>query len=107
MAIATQANGTAFVTDGLLRKSVVVAQSLGGHGVSVSAGSTTRLSPTFFSRHTRKTLVYPSPVTQPVAFAEGLLDYLSRDPHDVLIPTDDASLAVIARYRSEFERVTR
>jgi len=107
MAIATLANGAAFVTDGLLRKSVVVAQSLGGHGLSVSAGSTTRLSPTFFSRHVRNTLVYPSPVSQPVAFVERLLEYLRREPHDVLIPTDDASLAVIARYRSDFERVTR
>src|SRR5215216_7408820 len=103
----TQVNGTAFVTDGLLRKSVVVGQSLGRHGVSVSAGSTTRLSPAFFSRYSHKTLIYPSPVTQPEAFAERLLEYLRREPHDVLIPTDDASLAVTARYRSDFERVTR
>jgi predicted ATP-grasp superfamily ATP-dependent carboligase len=103
----TQVSGSAFVTDGLLRKSVVVGQSLGKHGVSVSAGSTTRLSPAFFSRHSDKTLVYPSPVTQPVAFAERLLEYLRREPHDVLIPTDDASLAVSARYRSDFEQVTR
>lgn len=107
MTTATQANERAFVTDGLLRKSVVVCQSLGRHGVNVSAGSTTRLSPTFFSRHCRNTLVYPSPVTQPAVFAERMLDYLGREPHDVLIPTDDASLSVIARYRTDFERVTR
>src|SRR5215475_1986603 len=107
MSSAIQANGTAFVTDGLLRKSVVVCQSLGRHGVSVSAGSTTRFSPTFFSRHCRQTLVYPSPVSQPDAFAERLLDYLRKAPHDVLIPTDDASVAVCARYRADFERVTR
>ena len=85
--MAIHAKGTAFVTDGLLRKSVVVCQSLGRHGVSVSAGSITRLSPTFFSRHCHKTLVYPSPVTQPDAFAERLLDYLRKAPHDVLIPS--------------------
>src|SRR5262245_9682426 len=100
------ANGTAFVTDGLLRKSVVVCQSLGRRGVSVSAGSTTRLSPTFFSRYCRQTLVYPSPVAQPVAFAERLLDHLRRTPHDVLIPTDDAALSVCARYRRDLERHT-
>jgi predicted ATP-grasp superfamily ATP-dependent carboligase len=107
MSSTTQANGTAFVTDGLLRKSVVVCQSLGRHGVSASAGSTTRLSPAFFSRHCQKTLVYPSPVSQPAAFADRLLDYLRKEPHDVLIPTDDATLAVCGRYRSDFERVTR
>src|SRR6266568_3587993 len=67
---------SAFVTDALLRKSVVVCQSLGRHGVSVSAGGTTRLSPAFFSRHCQRTLVYLSPVTQPEQFAATLLEYL-------------------------------
>jgi predicted ATP-grasp superfamily ATP-dependent carboligase len=98
---------SAFVTDALLRKSVVVCQSLGRHGVSVSAGSTTRLSPAFFSRHCRQTLVYPSPVTQSRAFAHRLLEYLEQKPHDVLIPTDDAALSAISAHRNEFERVTR
>jgi predicted ATP-grasp superfamily ATP-dependent carboligase len=75
--------------------------------LSISAGSTTRLSPTFFSRYCRKTLIYPSPVTDPLAFAERLLHYLRRRRHDVLLPTDDASLAVCARYRADFERLTR
>jgi len=105
--MATHADATAFVMDGLLRKSVVVCQSLGTRGVNVSAGSTTRLSPAFFSRYCHKSVVYPSPVTQPDVFAEHLLDYLRRQRHDVLIPTDDASLAVCARYRGEFESVTR
>jgi predicted ATP-grasp superfamily ATP-dependent carboligase len=50
---------------------------------------------------------YPSPSTQPDAFVETLLDYLQRNPHDVLIPTDDATLAACSRHRADFERVTR
>src|SRR5919197_1019369 len=107
MARSSSTPETAFVTDALLRKSVVVCQSLGRHGVSVSAGSTTRLSPTFFSRHCRGSMLYPSPSTQPDAFVETLLDYLRRHPHEVLIPTDDATLAACSRYRSDFERVIR
>jgi len=107
MAAATPTQPTAFVTDALLRKSVVVCQALGKQGVHVSVGSTTRLSPAFFSRFCRNTLVYPSPISQPDAFAETLLDYLRRKPYDVLIPTDDATLAVRARYRADFEQVTR
>src|SRR5919197_644583 len=107
MARSSSTPETAFVTDALLRKSVVVCQSLGRHGVSVSAGSTTRLSPTFFSRYCRGSMLYPSPSTQPDAFVETLLDYLRRNPHDVLIPTDDASLAACSRHRADFERVTR
>jgi predicted ATP-grasp superfamily ATP-dependent carboligase len=95
-----------FVTDGLLRKSVVVCQSLGRRGVDVTIGSTTRLSPAFFSRFCQEQMVYPSPVTQPEAFVATLLRYLSQHHHDVLLPTDDATLSLISRYRDAFERVT-
>jgi predicted ATP-grasp superfamily ATP-dependent carboligase len=96
----------AFVTDGLLRKSVVVCQSLGRRGVDVTVGSTTRLSPAFFSRFCRRHVVYPSPLAQPGAFVETLLRYLGRHRQDVLLPTDDATLRVISDHRDAFERVT-
>jgi predicted ATP-grasp superfamily ATP-dependent carboligase len=96
----------AFVTDALLRKSVVVCQALGRQGIDVAAGSTTRLSPAFFSRYCRGQLLYPSPVTRPAEFVQTLLEYLRRHYHPVLLPMDDASLAVIAAHRTEFERVT-
>lgn len=96
----------AFVTDALLRKSVVVCQSLGRQGIDVAAGSTTRLSPAFFSRHCREQLVYPSPKDRPGAFIQVVLDYLRRRPHDVLLPTDDATLAVCSQHRNELERLT-
>ncbi|MGH2369244.1 MAG: hypothetical protein ACRDI2_13695 [Chloroflexota bacterium] len=95
-----------FIADGLLRKSVVVCQSLGRRGVDVTIGSTTRLSPAFFSRFCRQQMVYPSPVAQPDEFVATLLGYLERHRHDVLLPTDDATLALISRHRNAFERVT-
>jgi predicted ATP-grasp superfamily ATP-dependent carboligase len=97
----------AFVTDALLRKSVVVCQSLGRQGIDVAAGSTTRLSPAFFSRHCREQLIYPSPKDSPDAFIQVMLDYLRRHPHDVLLPTDDVTLAVCSGYRNELDRLTR
>src|SRR5262245_55977159 len=95
-----------FVTDGLLRKSVVVCQSLGRQGVGGTVGGTTRLAPGFFYRYARERMIYPSPVTEPDAFVSTLLDYLRRKPHDVLLPTDDATLALIAHHREAFEAVT-
>ncbi|HLZ30811.1 MAG TPA: ATP-grasp domain-containing protein [Chloroflexota bacterium] len=107
MVRASSAKGSAFVTDALLRKSVVVCQSLGRRGVNVSAGSTTRLSPAFFSRYCRESVVYPSPRTQPGAFVDRLLEYLRRQPHDVLLPTDDATLTAVSAHRTDFEQLTR
>jgi predicted ATP-grasp superfamily ATP-dependent carboligase len=96
----------AFVTDGLLRKSVVVCQSLGRRGVDVTVGSDSRLSPAFFSRYCQRQLVYPSPQAHPEAFVAALLEDLERHPQDVLFPTDDHTLALISRHRAAFERVT-
>src|SRR5690349_1359777 len=95
-----------FITDGLLRKSVVVCQSLGRRGIDVTVGSTTRLAPACFSRFCSEQMIYPSPVDQPDEFVAALLQYLSRQRHDVLLPTDDATLALIAQHRDAFERVT-
>jgi predicted ATP-grasp superfamily ATP-dependent carboligase len=95
-----------FVTDALLRKCVVVCHALSQHGINVAVGGTTRLSPGFFSRHGRRYLVYPSPTEAPEAFIDSLLSYLRRHRHEMLLPVDDASMAVCARYRADLERVT-
>jgi predicted ATP-grasp superfamily ATP-dependent carboligase len=96
----------AFVTDALLRKSVVVCQALGRRGIEVVAGGTTRLSPAFYSRYCDQSVVYPCPVRAPDDFVEFMLDYLQRNHQDVLLPTDDATLALVAAHRDDFERVT-
>lgn len=95
-----------FVTDALLRKSVVVCQSLGRRGIGVTAGSSTRLSPAFLSRYCRARVIYPDPVAEPDDFVQMMLDYLRRHRHDVLFPTDDATLMLISRHREQFEQVT-
>jgi predicted ATP-grasp superfamily ATP-dependent carboligase len=95
-----------FVTDGLLRKSVVVCQSLGRRGVDVAVGSTTPLSPAFFSRYCRERVLYPCPRRDPDGFAEAALEYLRRARQPVTLPTDDATLQAVSRHRRDFERVT-
>jgi predicted ATP-grasp superfamily ATP-dependent carboligase len=97
----------AFVTDALLRRSIVICQALAVNGVDVAVGGTTRLSPGFFSRYPRQSLVYPSPTQAPDAFVDSLLSFLRRTPHDVLLPIDDATVAVCARYREVLDTVTR
>ena len=95
-----------FVTDALLRKSVVVCQSLGRQGIEVTCGDATRLAPAFFSRYCKRRVRYPSPETQPDAFVEMMLDELRTHPQDVVFPTDDATLKLFSRHQAEFERVT-
>ncbi len=95
-----------FVTDGLLRKSVVISQSLGRQGIPVTVGSSTRLSPAFFSKYCKNRVIYPAPQTNPEGFVDFMLSYLRQHRHDVLFPADDATLQVCSRYHADFEQVT-
>lgn len=95
-----------FVTDAALRRSVVICQALSAHGIEVTVGGSSRLSPGFLSRYTRHSLVYPSPIDDPEAFTQTLLKYLRRNSHALLLPLDDPTVAVCAQFREDFERVT-
>ncbi len=95
-----------FVTDALLRKSVVICQSLGRQGIPVTAGSAVRLSPAFFSRYCRERVIYPDPQQQPEQFVDFMLDYLRQNRHDVFFPADDSTLQLCSRYHEDFMRVT-
>lgn len=97
---------TVFVTDALLRKSVVVSQSLGRRGVDVTCGSSTRFSPAFFSRFCKRRMRYAAPETHPDAFVDDLLSYLDANRHDVLLPTDDLTLKLIADHHDSFASLT-
>lgn len=99
--------GSVFLTDAQQRKTLAAARSLGRKGVFVAAGEETRMATALFSRYCRRSLVYPSPRLRPERFLGVLLEFLHRNPFDVLFPMDDLTLELIAGHKSEFEAVTR
>ncbi len=96
-----------FITDGLWRKTLAAVRALGNAGIKVTAGESTILTPTFFSKYCNGFVRTPSPTLNPRAYVEFLLAYLERSPHDVLIPMEDTTQLLIARHYEEFSSKTR
>ena len=92
----------ALVTNGQSRIGLNVARSLGRAGMRVILGAPTPDSPGFGSRYVSGHFVYPWPSRSPEAFVETVAREVDRWHPRVLIPADDASLAVLARAADRF-----
>ena len=100
-------NGRVFLTDGVIRRTLAAARALGKEGVPVTCGEATSANLTFFSRYCQTRFVYPSPRKRPEAFVAALLEYLTQNPHEVLLPMEQDTLDIILSHRADFEAVTK
>lgn len=96
---------TVLLTDGLQRKTLAAARSLGKNGVCVFVSEKTAFNTAAFSKHTHKSLVYPDPVKNTEEFAKWLMKTIRHHKIDMLIPMDDCTLAAVMKYRSELDRL--
>ncbi|MGA9175689.1 MAG: ATP-grasp domain-containing protein [Desulfobacterales bacterium] len=95
-----------FLTDAHWRKSLAAVRALGVNGIRITAGESTRLATTAFSRYCHRTVVYPSPLFNPAKFVSFLLRELSRHSYQMLLPMEDETTFLISKFHSEFSRRT-
>ncbi len=89
------------------KASIPILETCSALGLRVVAGSEIRHCSGFYSRATDERLLYPSPVTEPDACREFLLDYLSRNEISVLFPTGDEMTEIVSLHQDEFRKHTR
>lgn len=91
------------LTDGLQRKTLAAARSLGGRGELVFVADTTRCTPSHFSRYCHERLLSPPP-EQVERYWEWLLSTQRQSGIDVWLPMDDLTteLAVERQDRLPF-----
>lgn len=94
------------VTDGHFRKTLAVVRSLGRKGVQVTVGERTFLNTSFFSKYCTRRLVYPSARRFPNQFIESILEELKKNAYDCLLPMEEETLLLLARYHTEISRLT-
>jgi len=87
------------VTDGLWRKSLAVARSLGRAGKQVAVGEMTPLCCAFFSTYCREKLLYPSPRTKPDRFVEFIKDKLKTGKYEAIYPMEEETLLLLGKER--------
>lgn len=95
---------TAFVTDGLLRKSLSTTRSLGSRGIRTVVGEKSWYSPSSFSKYCGKRVKYPNPTTNPQLFSTWLIQFLQEENQPVFLPMDDAVMEVVMKHRHEVSK---
>lgn len=95
------------VTDGGNRNALAAVRALGRRGLEVWAGHRNRRAQSFYSRYCARSIRYPAPSRDYGRFVEFMLDFLSRRPCDVLLPTSDYSTLFASTHREELTPLIR
>lgn len=96
--------GEVLVTDAQMRSSVAAIRSLGGNGLNVTAGETTRFATGFFSKYCHKHFVYPSPSKYEEKFIHNVLKLVKNQEYDVIFPMTDDTLIPIIKNKKKISK---
>ena len=89
----------ALVLDGDSQASLTVARSLNERGVTVDVGSVEPGSIAAHSRHVASSFSHPDPAVSPEAFVDAVIERLTTDEYEAVIPTRDDTTTVVAKYQ--------
>lgn len=103
----TNVRKSAFVTDGIWRKSLAVARALSTAGVEVGVGERTWMSPSFLSRHVKHKYVYPSREKDSSRFLDRIRSIIRSNKYDVLITPEEETSLLVAQNVSELSQYIR
>lgn len=92
------------ILDGQTIQGLIVAKQLSKAGYQVFLFCDSRLSYGYFTRYARRRILCPSTEHQPEAFHDFFMDYLKKNPLDVLIPLTDYSAKYLSRHKSLLEQ---
>lgn len=87
----------ALLTNGMLRKTLAAARSLGAHRVDVAIGECGRMNPSGWSKYCNLRLRYPKPAPDDDGFTRWLWTESRRHPELVLFPMDDDVMDAVMR----------
>jgi predicted ATP-grasp superfamily ATP-dependent carboligase len=91
-----------FLTDGDSRAALAVTRSLGSKGHQVYAGSESNKSLSSSSKYCHLGVAYPSPRENPQNYIAFLVEFVTNNSIDFLIPITDVSLLLISKERVQF-----
>lgn len=104
---AAQFQRTVLVTDASRGTAISMIRSLGRQGYRVLAADCDANSTGFRSRFTAKSVVYPSPATQPDAFVDRMIEIIRSEVVDLLIPVTDDTILPLSAHRREIPSACR
>jgi predicted ATP-grasp superfamily ATP-dependent carboligase len=100
------AKPSVLVTESNARAAVAIIRSLLGHGIEVTAAADHRCCAGFFVGGLKRRILYPSLEANPNKFIDWLLNYLTKNPTEMLLPLGDAGVSLIAKHQDEIRKHT-
>ncbi|MFP8879191.1 MAG: ATP-grasp domain-containing protein [Myxococcota bacterium] len=94
------------VTDGQWRKSLAIVRALGKRGHTVEVAGETWATTSFFSKYCSQKWVFPTAERDRDACLAALERTLAARRYDLLIPTEDETVAICAEHRAALARHT-
>ncbi len=94
------------VTDGQWRKSLAIVRALGRQGHVVEVAGETWATTSFFSKYCSQRRIFPTADRDPDACLAALEHTVSAQHYDLLIPTEDKTVAICAEHRGRLARHT-
>jgi predicted ATP-grasp superfamily ATP-dependent carboligase len=91
------------VTDGRSRASLAIVRSLGKKGINVTSSDAFDC-PSFYSKYSSNHFIYSLPNLMPDEFVSDLINVLSSESYDALIPVRDDSTLLLSKNKANFER---
>jgi len=95
------------VTDASERAALAVIRSLGRKGIEVTAGDSVRFSMGFFSKYSKRRILYPPPEIEKTRFVKAVLKLVKDESFDLLIPITDIAMVPIIEHKEDFEQYTQ
>ncbi|MFQ5499452.1 MAG: ATP-grasp domain-containing protein [Candidatus Zixiibacteriota bacterium] len=95
--------GKVLVTDGSQRSTLAVVRSLGQRSIAVTVAEEGLPCLSSRSRYCRQSFRYPAASDNPEGFVACLVDRVSTEQFDLLVPMTDITCRIIGQYRNRFE----
>jgi predicted ATP-grasp superfamily ATP-dependent carboligase len=95
------------VTDGNERAALAVTRALGRKQIDVLVGSETERSLAGSSRYCRRAFRYPSPYEDPKGYLDVLLQMVTNQQVEMLVPISDLAMHLIGERKAQFDAHTR
>lgn len=101
-----QGNLRVLVSDAFDKKALAAVRFLARAGCTVGATGPHRSDQCLHSRFAAEAFISPNPVKDADAWADFMLDYLSRRRWDALLPMSDYTTLILSRRADDFGKVT-
>ncbi|MEQ8192075.1 MAG: ATP-grasp domain-containing protein [Candidatus Eremiobacterota bacterium] len=85
-------------------KAQIIIKNLAKYKIKIITCDHEHISPGFFSKHSSKHYITPSPVLNPVEYVHTLISIIQRENIDVLLPVHSTETLVISKYKEELEK---